>query len=271
MRVLPAASRPIVLAATSILAAIVSAPALQAQVTVTGTVYEAESRTPLSDILVRVETTGSVTMTGEDGTFEFQRVPEGEHAFTFGGLTYRDTTLVLEVPTEDPIEVLLAVEPLEMEGIRITGTSFETRADELHETLDGRLARLLGHSRVATAEDARDYYGERTAWGFLNGAMGIGWTIEEDHVRVFGREVRPVVFIDEKEVWLYQLVERAIDPFCRVEYYEPRPGLFADVRPQLRAYTCSFLGKVAAGMETIDATINPTHDGIRAGPGGGGR
>jgi len=270
MRVLASVSRPILLATVLTLAAL-SASSLDAQVAVTGTVYEAESRTPLSNILVRVETTGSVTMTGNDGTFDFERVPEGEHAFTFGGLTYRDTTLVLEVPTDDPIAVLLSVDPLEIEGIRITGTSFETRADELHETLDGRLARLLGHSRVATAEDARDYYGEPTAWGFLNGAMGIGWTIEEDHVRVFGRQVRPVVFIDEQEVWLYQFVERAIDPFCRVEYYEPRPGIFGDVRPQLRAYTCSFLGKVATGMETIDATINPTHGGIRAGPGGGGR
>lgn len=261
-------------ASTLVIAAILlpatSASPLSGQATLRGTVYEAESRTPLSDILVRVETTGSVTMTGDDGSFEIGRLPEGEHAVTFGGLTYRDTTLVLGVPTAEPIEVLLAIDPLEVEGIRVTGTSFETRSNDLHDTLDGRLARLLGHSRVATAEDVREHYGDRTAWGFLNSSMGIGWTIREDHVRVFGREVRPVVFIDEKEAWLYQFIEAPVDQFCRVEYYEPRPGIFEDVRPQLRAYTCPFLAKVVVGMETIDATINPTHDGIRAGPGGGG-
>ena len=84
----------------------------------------------------------------------------------------------------------------------------------------------------------------------------------------------PEAYLDDRRIFLLDLVLTPNSKLCRVEYYEPPPVWFDlpsytkfTMAPfQLRAYTCQFMAQVAAGTRTMRRNLN--WGDLIAGPGG---
>lgn len=226
-----------------------------------GVVLDAARGTPVAEVLVRVSSVGSVTLTNHDGAFELYRIPDGRQQVTFEALGYGTVTLEVDSPVEEPLRVLLRLEPIELEEIRVEVESFETRVRTVETTLDRRLARLPGYTRVVGREDIRPYDSlhAKDPWTFLSSEMRIGWAYEEDTAWIQGRKVEPEVYIDDRPTWLFDLVHAPLGQFCRFENYIPGRSsgrLSAGAPTQIRAYTCLYMAQVADGQREPLSHIN---------------
>jgi hypothetical protein len=83
------------------------------------------------------------------------------------------------------------------------------------------------------------------------------------------------VWLDDRQVWLQRLLETPNESLCRVETYMPKvrpwwPGMpqAPEPTPQVRAYTCGFLTKVAEGLVEMCPVLQ--WDRLFSGPGAGG-
>lgn len=247
-----------------------SPDSLVGQSRIEGVILEETSGDPLEGVLVKLETNGSIRLTDDDGRFSFRGVPDGSHFLTFSRLGLAPETVEVRTPADGTIEVRMEIDPIDFEGIVAQGVSFEARYEEAETHLDLRLAELPGRARSVGAARIRGYDSlyRSDPWALVQRELGIDWVFEEDSFRWMGRKVRPEVYVDEKRTWLFRILEGQPSSFCRIELYmPPRTSYRLDDRPpQLRAYTCAFLGKVAAGFETLSDYLS-TGDLI-AGPGG---
>ena len=121
-----------------------------ARAQVRGLVRDAFTGQPLEGVLVRADSTGTVTLTDDDGTFAIRRgLESGVQTLTFQLMGWSTVTLEVELPADEPLEVSMSPAPLAIEGFDVQANRFESRYAETTRTMDRRIARLPGRARVA--------------------------------------------------------------------------------------------------------------------------
>lgn len=256
-------SRRLLLPALALLCA--APTAVDAQ-EVRGVVREARTNTSLSDVVVRSPSSGSIVLTRSDGSFRLPRIREGPRTLTFRKFGFAEVVRVVNVPTDEPIEVEMEPLPIELEGLEVTARSFETRFAEVQTKLDTRIGKLLGDVQVAGPARIRPYdeAHRKDPWEFLIREMNIEPTMSSNALRVRGfqalggRTRTPEVYVDDRRTWLFRLVHTPLPLFCRVEFFTPMPGDARIMKPpaQLRAYTCSYMAEVANGARELSEHVN---------------
>jgi len=234
-----------------------------------GIVVAAETGEPLEDVLVRAEASGVVAVTDDEGRFRLTRLPEGETAVSFHRFGYATDSVTVTLPTDEGLRVELEVRPIELEGLEATATSFATRFARTRVELDRRLARLPGQNRAVDAATIRTYDEDHASdpLKLLSRELDAGWAFGDALINFYGRKLRPEVYIDEKRTFLFKVTHNLPSTFCRIELYVPprRTYRLDDRPPQIRAYTCPFMVRVAEGEEELSRYLS-TGDLI-AGPG----
>jgi len=235
-----------------------------------GTVVAAGTGEPLEDVLVRAEASGVVGVTDDDGRFRLTRLPEGETAVSFHRFGYAIDAVTVTLPTDAELRVELEPRPIELEGLEATATSFATRFARTRVELDRRLARLPGQNRAVDAATIRTYDEDHQSdpWKLLSRELDAAWAFGDALVNFYGRKLRPEVYIDEKRTWLFKVTHELPSTFCRIELYVPPRETYRldDRPPQIRAYTCPFMVRVAEGEEELSRYLS--EHGLIAGPGG---
>jgi len=227
-----------------------------------GTVVAAGTGEPLEDVLVRAEASGMVGVTDDEGRFRLNRLPEGETAVSFHRFGYATDSVRVTLPTEEEVRVELELRPIELEGLEATATSFATRFARTRVELDRRLARLPGQNRAVDAATIRTYDEDHQSdpWKLLSRELDADWAFGDALVNFYGRKLRPEVYIDEKRTWLFKVTHELPSTFCRIELYVPprkaRKYRLDDRPPQIRAYTCPFMVRVAEGEEELSRYLS---------------
>jgi hypothetical protein len=254
-----------------------------------GRVVAAGNGAPLSGALVELIGSRLVTLTDADGAFSFRRIGLEFDSLRISRLGWETRTAWVEIDALDAPTFRLRRAPIILEGITADMT-METRLAWIEERLDQRVGEWPGVARVADREDLRpfDEDWEGNHWEFLhNGPLGVKWngdmpasrpavrqarTIGGFESGIWGPEVgygiqsspRDLTWVDgygviTLEWWLddQRTLRDAVlrtpnESLCRVEIYIPERYV-EDIQPapQLRAYTCSFLGRVAIGADEI--------------------
>lgn len=244
--------------ACSVLAFTAASP-LSAQ-THTGTVVEAESRRPIEGVVVQASPGGYVDVTQADGRFEFLAQPR-HYPLTVevSRQGYRSVELTLDEPARDLV-IELDVAPIQLDGVS-TAVSLQQRLAEVERELDARYGPHRGIYKRLDREAVRAYDAahESDPYAMVTGGLDLFFDFDTDSdvLRTEGTRPRAFeVFIDEVRVPLMAMLDLPNEQICRAETFYTNPILVVDrlrvPTPQLRVYTCSFMGRVAAGLETIE-------------------
>ena len=116
----------LICSAGAVLAAMpIRSASAQAMGSVRGTVVEAGSRRPVSDVQVLVVGSSLGAVTGGDGTFRLTNVPAGERVLRARRLGFQplDRTVSVQAGQEVTVEFLLVTSPTQLEQLVITGTA----------------------------------------------------------------------------------------------------------------------------------------------------
>ena len=227
-----------------------------------GRVVEAGDETPIAGAVVELLSVHRVTVTDTDGRFAFDAIGSAADSVRVSRFGYASRVVWVEFGAAGESVLALDRDPVELEGVT-TALDFGERLSILEDRLDERVGEWPGYARVAGPGDLRSFDAEWEGdpWKFLHyGPLRVTWewnadpTRFEDQVFVTGYgTVKPEVWIDDRQVWLQVLVETPNESLCRVETYMPkvRPWFLGprdpEPPPQIRAYTCSFMARVATG------------------------
>ena len=256
------AAHRLALSSAAVIPALAPAPA-SAQA-FEGRVVAAEYGTPIVAATVELLDAGLVTLTDDDGRFEFLRIAPSADSVRITRLGYATKTVRVVFGDVDAPTFELERQPVELEGVS-TELDFAGRLAVLDDRLDQRIGEWPGTARVVGAEDLRPFDDEwegnpwkalhysplRVRWAGSSGSIatpsggGRAWIDDYGYAS-------PEVWIDDRQVWLRVLLQTPNESLCRIEVYAPK-RFYLGVQPpaQLRAYTCAFLGRAALGMEEV--------------------
>jgi hypothetical protein len=202
-----------------------------------------------------------VTLTDEQGRFEFPNVEGDSTLVSVARLGYADTEVTVELSRELTVVELERL-PVELEGVS-TGPGLSS-AVEVARALDRRFAGFRGLTRSASVEAIRAYDGahESDPYVMLFRELGIRWDFDEvgDVVRIdrYGR-VRVEAFLDERQVSLRTVVLFPNAQLCHANLYTPNRALgplrFREPTPQIRFYSCSYVARVMNGLASIPEKV----------------
>jgi TonB-linked SusC/RagA family outer membrane protein len=100
------------------------------QGTVTGTVVEAESRTPMAAVNVRVAGTNLQTLSDDQGRFSIRDVPFGPRTIEARRLGYKPARMQVDVGVpSSAVTLAMSADPLGLEAVVVTGYGTATRAN----------------------------------------------------------------------------------------------------------------------------------------------
>ncbi len=240
-----------------------------------GRVIDASTGQPISGVRVEVLGVSRVTVTGADGRFTMERLSSGTDSIRVSRYGYATLDAPVSLPLEEPVEIPLSPDPITLEGIGAVAT-FEESFAALEGLLDSRLARWPGRVTVADQVDLRPWDDEwegdpyaflhngplKVTWRYTKSGSGMGFWIK-------GWRGGAEIYIDERRWWNDILLEMPNESICRMEMYIPsEPALFRRVKreppAQIRAYSCAFMARVAAGIEEICPNIQ--WGGLISGP-----
>src|SRR5688500_17719684 len=98
--------------------------------TVSGSVVEAESRTPMAGVNIRVVGTNLQTQSDEQGRFTIRGVPPGPRTLEARRLGYKPARTQIDVGATSPeVTLALSTDPLGLETVVVTGYGTTTRAN----------------------------------------------------------------------------------------------------------------------------------------------
>lgn len=205
-----------------------------------GVIHNRSTDEPVPGVLVSLASTGEAVLTDDTGAFEFKGVPPDINFLTFEAFGYRRLRLRVETPMNQPLHVYLTPVPIPLEPLAV-------EIGRIHTRLDNRLRAVMQASQVADTEELRTS-GLFYPTAFLRIRMHValfdcgGYS---DCARVYGRTVRPRVFLNEMPLsgGLAELNSVTIPRLCRVEVIEH--GTY------ILAYTCDFLERVARGEAAV--------------------
>jgi hypothetical protein len=223
------------------------------------------------------------TATDEEGRFVLTVPGPGRFSLHAAGLGYRSAPsdqFVVGEGDEATIDLSLSPEPIPVPGFDVGGGTFQERWERVQDGLDMRLADQPGESLVVGPERVRlyDNVHRKDPYKLLWRELRAGWHYNQSVLRFRrpgGRTVNPEVYLDDRRIWLLDLVLTPNSELCRVEMYEP-PLEYWDLPAelqftmapfQIRAYTCHFMTHVATGARRMRTTLN--WGDLIAGPGGG--
>jgi hypothetical protein len=175
-----------------------------------GRIIDAEIRRPVPNALVRLVELDQATMTNSRGYFSFGSQPWGVFTLEVTGLGYSPSTTGVRVAGDvsNSVEILLAPDALELEGMTITGTA------QSGYQIEGLIRRMsLGRGAFITREVIERRPGARVADLLLDVPAvsvrpGRGGDID---LEVRGRPCAPDVFIDG--------VPYRLDPVVGLDYW----------------------------------------------------
>lgn len=191
----PAVPRALLIAALS-MGLMAADAAAQSTGRVVGRVHDAETTAPLSSVQISIQSTGSGTLTGNNGEFVLSQVPLGEQSFVIQSLGYASETITgVQVASGEAVNLEIALTPqaVKLEGITISATrdmgsnsallSERSRsgavmdaigADQIARSGDGDAASALKRAPGVSVVDGKFVYvrglGERYGATTLNGA-----------------------------------------------------------------------------------------------------
>jgi len=253
---------------------------------VTGHLYDSETRRAVINGNVALRDSLGVvvarTGTDEEGAFMVNAPEPGLYSLLAVGLGYRSSpsgTFYVGAEEEVTVDLDLNPKPIEIPGFDVGPGTFQERLANVQAGLDLRLAEQPGESQGVDAERVRlyDAVHAKDPYKMLWRELRAGWDMDQEALRIrgwWGNKVEPEVYLDDRRIFLLDLVSTPNSKLCRVEYYEPPPVYF-DLTPetkftmapfQLRAYTCQFIAQVATGMRTMRKNLN--WGDLIAGPGG---
>lgn len=229
----------------------------------TGTIVESQSGRPIEGAVVQASPGGYVDVTLSDGRFELlvesRNYPLSVEVTRQG---YQTVELTLDRPIRDLV-IELEVSPVQLEGIS-TSPSLEERVAEVEANLDARygphrgIFKRLDRDAIRAFDEAHD----SDPYAMVTGGLDLMFDFDFTNDVLRTERTRPrsfEVFLDDVRVPLTAMVDVPNEQICRAETFYTSPLLDSDPlrepSPQLRVYTCSFLGRVAAGLETIEDRV----------------
>ncbi len=228
-----------------------------------GTVVESGSEKPIEGAILRGSPGSYVDVTLADGVFEFVVISAHQPLeVVVSRQGYASETFVFDEPSRE-IVLKLVIAPIELEGIS-TEVTLERRIEKLEEALDERYAPHRGVFRSVGRDVIRTFDEEHKTdrYAMITGALDLYFDFNADSDVLRRRQggvkgkLQFEVFIDDVRKPLLTLLNFPNDQICRAEMFHTLPVLSYDPlrepTPQLRVYTCSFMGRVAAGLEEIE-------------------
>ncbi len=253
---------PGLLAITMVMAAVAPSSGQEYE----GRVIDATSGDPIVGAVVEIPSQALVTVSGVGGAFVFQNLRQQPDSVIVSRYGYETLRVAVDLSAVRASTFELKVDPVLLEGVATEALSFGERMAQLEVALDARVGEWPGTARVAGVEDLRpfDEEWESDHWKFLHyGPLKVSWQFNQDPMnyedRVYVRGhgvVKPEVFLDDRQIWMEAFLNIPNESLCRVETYVTweKPGWtrWTPGPPaQLRAYTCSFMARVAIGEEEI--------------------
>ena len=89
---------------------------------VTGYVYHAETAEPLPGVNVILKNTDLGAATLNDGSFSIDNVPSGNYNILYSAIGYDESLDIVNVPSNDPLEIWMTETFLQLEHVVVTGT-----------------------------------------------------------------------------------------------------------------------------------------------------
>src|SRR5918999_2617966 len=173
----------------------VTTPAVAQETTgrVTGQTLDSATSVPIAAALVRLPELHREEFTHEDGRFDLDAVPAGEHTLVIQRVGYRPITRRITVRTGEQVELRVAMMPfvVELAPMVVTGTVSERSPDELvsnTSVLSGaNLDRQLDGTLASTIEGqpgvAMTSMGPATGRPVIRGLSGDRVVVLEDGLR----------------------------------------------------------------------------------------
>lgn len=208
---------------------------------VAGVVADLESGAPIAGAVVELPDAGRKAVTNEQGRFVLLGLPPGEQRWRIrmlGYATWEERTTVADL---DVLTIGLLPKPVELERISVVADRLEARRE-----LVGVSVAAVDREELVTSTwtSATDVVRSRIPYVSTRcPAAGADALLQEAPwdfcIKYRSRIVRPVVFIDEREVPLATLYDYHPAELYAVEIYPAISGRFTG--PQIRMYTTAFM------------------------------
>ena len=101
-----------------------------AQVSISGTITDSETKTGISDVGIAVADFKLSTQTNKDGSFQLKGMQPANYLFTFTHLGYQTLVLTINLRKDTTIAIQLHFTATEMNEIVVTGVSKATKLKE---------------------------------------------------------------------------------------------------------------------------------------------
>lgn len=101
----------------------------QSRYELSGTVIDAVSNDPIPGALIRVHDSPTATVSNADGNFELSLEP-GKYPILISFIGYQSQMINLEIPYPEPLVINLAPQDIDLEGVEIFSTGFQTLSKE---------------------------------------------------------------------------------------------------------------------------------------------
>lgn len=132
-----------------------AAPAIAATGAIAGRVTTRESAAPVEGASVRLEGTSFNTLTGGRGEYHIPGVPAGSYTVVVERIGFADARQVVTVTDgrEASLDFALALVPLALDEVVVTGTAFETRMRTVPSTINVITSRDIEQKHVNNITD----------------------------------------------------------------------------------------------------------------------
>lgn len=204
---------------------------------VTGVVADIESNQPIAGAIVELPEAGRKAVTNAQGRFVLLDVPAGEQLWRIRMLGYATWEERRIVDHLDVLRIGLLPRPIELERISVVVDRLEERRRLVGVNVVAvDREELVVSTRTSAVEVARTRIPYITTVCPDKLRQEVPW---EFCIKYRGRVVRPVVFLDERQVPMEVIFSYHPAELYTVEIYTGTLGRFTV--PQIRVYTTEFM------------------------------
>jgi len=239
--------------------------ALEAQ-EFSGRVVDATTGEPIEGAVLRTTPGDFVEVSRSDGTFDFFLLNvDFPVDVTVERASYSTITTRVDASLAD-LDIQLDRAPIALAGVS-TELTFEDRYSALERTLDRRFGDLIGIFRAVDRDVIAQFDSahESDSYAMISSALELWWDFDEQRdimrsLRTPGGRAQFEIYLDDSRVPLTALTGTPNESLCRAEVFqqaffnvtEPKyAAVELNAPPQLRAYTCSYMARVAGGLEPM--------------------
>ncbi|WP_142786434.1 TonB-dependent receptor [Changchengzhania lutea] len=143
---------------------------IYAQNSLTGTVLDENSNSPLAYANVYFSQLEKGTISNEKGQFLLENLPSGMHTLVISIIGYETKSLVITLPTLDYLDIALSPSAIEMEDIIISTPFHKLQRDNVMKVEQQRISDLKAHGSINLADGITNIAGVES----ITTGLGIG-------------------------------------------------------------------------------------------------